>query len=94
MNLTMSELRERMFLEQYFKNAVKQNQHTYATYLKKRLNGEVLTIESISKEELESLIKKENISNKQIAFLFDTGKNMVQEKRNLWGIKKELTLVS
>jgi hypothetical protein len=94
MNATMSELRERMFLEQYLKNAVKQNQHTYATYLKKRLSGEVLTFESISREELGSLITQENIATKQIAFLFDTDKDMVKAKRTQWGIKKELNLVS
>ncbi|PLS19400.1 hypothetical protein CVD28_03010 [Bacillus sp. M6-12] len=98
MSTTMNELKERMFLQQYLKNATKQNQCRYAHFLNRKLNGEELSINQLTEEDLKILYIKEGLVDKQIASLFGETNREIQKKREQWGIRKklhqEITLVS
>lgn len=82
----MNELRERLYLEQYYKNAKRKNQHLYAELISRKINGEKLDFDLLSEVEMIKLYKFEGLVDKQLMNLFGVDGLKIHLKRMEYGI--------
>lgn len=88
MDKVVYEIKERMRLELYIKNALRKEQLLFATLLEQKLQGTLFSIQNLSKEYLHQLYAVEGLVDNQIAMLFVVERNQITELRNQWKVVK------